>query len=88
MKAYEWSPIEDLPEDKAFFLPRGFDKVSTTDENGIEGDRFYIAFRDSVYDEKRPPLRNLINKGYQISEPKMFEASGLKGFLVLVEKEK
>ena len=80
--------IEDLPEDKAFFLPRGFDKVPTTDENGIEGERFYIAFRDSVYDENHPPLRNLINKGYKISEPKMFETSGLKGFLVLVEKKK
>ncbi len=80
------SGIEDLPEDKAFFLPRGFDKVPTTDENGIEGDKFYIAFRDTDFDKTKPPLRNLINKGYRIGAPQVFETPGLKGFLVLVER--
>ncbi|MEP6902694.1 MAG: glycosyltransferase family 39 protein [Actinomycetota bacterium] len=80
--------IEDLPEDKAYFLPRGFDKVQTTDENAMTGDRFYIAFRDSVFNEKNPPLRNLINKGYRIGEPKVFETPGLKAFLVEIWKDK
>ncbi len=80
--------IEGLQEDKAYFLPRGFDKVQTTDENGIEGERFYIAFRDAVFNEKHPPLRNLTGKGYLIGEPRMFETPGLKAFLVEVWKEK
>ncbi|HVE56191.1 MAG TPA: glycosyltransferase family 39 protein [Pyrinomonadaceae bacterium] len=78
--------IEDLQEDTAYFLPRGFEKVQKTDENGITGERFYIAYRDSVFNEKHPPLRNLINKGYQIGEPKVFNTPGLKGFLVEVWK--
>lgn len=78
--------IEDLQEDKAYFLPRGFDKVEITDENGITGERFHIAFRDSVFNGKHPPLKNLINKGYKIGEPKVFETPGLKGFLVEVWK--
>ena len=78
--------IEELPEDKAYFLPRGFDGVKTTDENGMTGERFYIAFRDAKFNEKHPPLRNLINKGYKIGEPKTFETPGLKGFLVEVWK--
>jgi uncharacterized membrane protein len=77
---------EEIPEDKAYFLPRGFDKVQTTDENGMTGDRFYVAFRDSVFNEKHPPLHNLIKKGYKIGEPKVFETSGLKGFFVEVWK--
>ena len=75
-----------LPEDKAYFLPRGFDKVRTTDENGITGDRFYIAYRDSVFNELHPPLHDLKAKGYKIGEPKIFETPGLKGILVEVWK--
>ena len=78
--------IEELQEDTAYFLPRGFEKVATTDENGITGERFYIAYRDAVFNEKHPPLRNLINKGYRPGEPKVFETPGLKGFLVEVRK--
>lgn len=78
--------IEGLLEDKAYFLPRGFDKIKTTDENGIAGDRFFIAYRDAVFNEKHPPLRNLINKGYKIGVPFTFETPGLKGFLVEVSK--
>lgn len=78
--------IEELPEDKAYFLPRGFEKVQITDENGMTGDRFYVAFRDAKFNEKHPPLRNLINKGYRIGTPVTFETPGLSGFLVEVWK--
>lgn len=79
--------VEGLLEDKAFFLPRGFEKVRTTDENGITGERFYVAFRDVQFNEKHPPLRNLIQKGYKIGAPVTFETFGLKGFLVEVWKD-
>ncbi len=78
--------IEGIEEDKAYFLPRGFNAVKMTDENGIEGERFWIAFRDREFNKSKPPLRNLIEKGYKIGEPKIFEAQGLKAFLVLVER--
>jgi hypothetical protein len=78
--------IEGLQEDTAYFLPRGFEKVQTTDESGITGERFYVAYRDAVFNEKHPPLKNLIEKGYQIGAPATFETAGLKGFLVEVRK--
>jgi hypothetical protein len=77
---------DEMPEDKAYFLPRGFDKIQTTEENGMTGDRFYVAFRDSVFNELHPPLHNLIKKGYKIGEPKVFETPGLKAFMVEVWK--
>ena len=78
--------IPDLAEDKAYFLPRGFDEVKTATD--FEGEQFYIAFRDKNFDHQKPPLQTLISKGYKIGEPKIFEAQGLKAFLVLVEKVK
>jgi hypothetical protein len=78
--------IEDMQEDKAYFLPRGFEKVQKADENGITGERFFVAYRDSVFNEKHPPLRNLREKGYKIGDPKVIETPGLKGFLVEVWK--
>ncbi len=79
--------IIGLTEDKAYFLPRGFDEVQTINENEIEGGRFFVAFRDKEWNEAKPPLRNLIAKGYQIGEPEVFEAQGLKAFLVRVWKK-
>lgn len=78
--------IEGIAEDPAYFLPRGFDGVKTTDENGISGDRFFVAFRDSDFNEKHPPLRNLVNEGYRIGHPEIVQTPGLKAILVEVSK--
>lgn len=78
--------IEGLFEDKAYFLPRGFDEVKST--GTFEREEFFVAFRDKDWNPQKPPLRNLIETGYRIGEPQVFEAQGLKAFLVVVEKEK
>lgn len=80
--------IEGLQEDTAYFLPRGFDEIKITDENGFAGDKFWVAFRDSKFNEYHPPLSDLKIKGYKIGEPKVFIAQGIQTFLVEVEKEK
>ena len=80
--------VEGLVEDKAYFLPRGFDEVQTIEENDLGGDNFWIAFRDKDWNEAKPPLQNLISKGYKIGEPKVYEAQGLKAFLFAVQKSK
>ncbi|CAN5624643.1 hypothetical protein BH24ACI2_BH24ACI2_08830 [soil metagenome] len=82
------SGIPGLKEDTAYFLPRGFNAVQTTDVNGIGGNKFWIAFRDTDLDYLKPPLQTFLEKGYKIGEPKVFEAQGLKAFLVVVEKGK
>lgn len=77
--------IEGLLEDKAYFLPRGFDRIQTADD--FEGDRFSIAFRDRFFDESAPPLRNLKAKGYQVRTMQTIRANGLEAFLVEMQKE-
>ena len=79
--------IEGLVEDKAYFLPRGFDEVQTTDEKEFDNLPFWIAFRDKDWNELKPPLQNLISKGYKIGEPRVFEAQGLKAFVVNAESK-
>ena len=77
--------IKDLIEDKAYFLPRGFDEVKSFDD--FESDeRFFVAFRDKEWNETKSPLKNLIEKGYRIGAPIVFEAQGLKAFLCEVQK--
>ena len=75
-----------IPEDKAYFLPRGFGGVQAVGEDEIKSDRFFIAFRAKDWNESAPPLNNLKSKGYRISEPQIFEAQGLKAFLAEVER--
>lgn len=79
--------IEGLDEDRAFFIPRGFSAIETIDEKAITVGRFYIAYRSLEWNEKHPPLRNLINKGYELGEPVVFEAQGNLAFLVEVRKK-
>ncbi len=78
--------VEGLSEDKAYFLPRGFDEVQTLEGNNFGGDNFWIAFRDKDWNKLKPPLKNLIAKDYKIGEPQVFEAQGLKAFLVKAKK--
>jgi uncharacterized membrane protein len=77
--------VEDLTEDKAYFLPRGFDAVQRA--NQFEGERFFVAFRSKDWNEFAPPLQNLKAQNYRIGEPQILEAQGLKAFLVEVQKE-
>lgn len=87
VRIFKVNGIEGLTEDKAYFIPRGFDRISLTDESGIAGDRFYIAFRDREWNEKHPPLRNLRERGYAFGEPVIYEANGVKAFFVEVRKK-
>lgn len=78
--------IEGVEEDTAYFLPRGFDRIKTIAENDIEGERFWIAFREEDWNKTKPPLINFIQKGYEIGEPTIIEVKGLKAFLVEAKK--
>lgn len=77
--------IEGLKEDAAYFLPRGFNKVQTSTQ--FEGERFFIAYRAKNWNESAPPLQNLKSQNYKIGEPQIFEAQGVKAFLVEVRRE-
>lgn len=86
MQVIKIKNVEGVEEDRAYFLPRGFDAVEVLEENDLRGERFWIAFRAPDFDKNKPPLKNLRAKGYKIGEPRIFEAQGTKAFLVSVEK--
>lgn len=89
-KNFQVVKVNDLAginEDKAYFLPRGFDEVQRTDPNGFEGDHYWIAFRDRGWNRSRAPLRNIPIGNHRFGEPKLLEVQGLTVFLVEVWKE-
>lgn len=88
-KNFQIVKVENIPkiaEDRAYFLPRGFETVKKIKVNEINTDNFYIAFNEKEWNYLKQPLRTFIEKGYKISEPKIFEAQGLKAFLVEIKK--
>lgn len=78
--------IPEIMEDKAYFLPRGFDAVLKIEANQINENKFFIAFRANEFDYTKQPLLLFSEKGFRINEINSFEASGQKAFLVLMEK--
>jgi len=78
--------INGIKEDKAYFLPRGFDRVKKVDMGELKGEKFWIAFRDTKWDILASPLSDLTAKGYNVTQQKVFEAGREKAYLVLIEK--
>ncbi len=78
---------EDLPEDKAYFLPRGFDAIKIGDKTAINGDAFYLAFRDDKQIPSKQVLEDLRSKGYEIGDSIKIEAQGLIAFIFRVSRQ-
>jgi len=78
--------VPDMVEDKAYFLPRGFDDVKIISVGEITGDHFWVAFRDMKWDERHPPLNLLLDRGYKLGQPETIDAGGLKAFLVEIRQ--
>ena len=78
--------VAGLTEDPAYFLPRRFDGVNIRDASALAGERLWLAFRDTSFNEDRPPLKLLKERGYRVE--KIFETSaqGQRAFLVLVSR--
>lgn len=85
-RIYKVNGIKNLIEDKAYFLPRGFDGVKTINADEINDRKFYIAFRAEDFNYLKPPLNYFIEKGYKIGDPKVFETKYEKAYLVEVIK--
>jgi hypothetical protein len=72
-----------LTEDPAYFLPRAFDGVATAEADALRGGRFWLAFRDTDWDESRPPLKLVNERGYRAERVYETAAQGQRAFLVL-----
>jgi uncharacterized membrane protein len=88
-KSFEVTKINgynDLPEDKAYFLPRAFSDIKIGDKSSFGGDSFYLSFRDEKSIPFKDVLQDLRLNGYKIAEPKKIEAQGLTAFMFHVSK--
>ena len=75
-----------VPEDKAYFLPRGFTSVEIIDQSKLTADRIAIAFRDDEFDPSKPPLDSLLHNGYEVVETVPFPTGSSSAFLVRLRK--
>ena len=78
--------IDGVVEDKAYFLPRGFDDVARVNVDEINSPNITVAFRASVFDASKPPIRNFIVAGYAIADRTTYEAAGQNAFVVVLRK--
>jgi len=75
--------VPGTTEDPAYFLPRRFDGVTDAGANFITEGRCGAAFRDAGWDESRPPLKTMLDRGYRAERVYETQAQGQRAFLVL-----
>jgi hypothetical protein len=79
--------VPGLLEDPAYFLPRRFHEVESQDGAAIKGESVWIAFRDSAWSPRRPPLSLIEAQGYETGRVFELPAQGQRAFIVeLVRK--
>jgi len=80
--------VPGLAEDPAYFLPRAFDGVGVGDASALEGERIWVAFRAAAWDESRPPLKTVLERGYRVEEVYETGAQGQRAFMVSFAKRR
>jgi len=88
-RAYKVASLKGVPgvsEDPAYFLPRDFDGATRAPADALEGPRFWLAFRDTTFDETRPPINFITSRGYRPARVYESAAQGQRAFLVLFEQ--
>jgi hypothetical protein len=83
--------IDGLREDQAFFLPRGFSEVPTVGVSQINGNRMWIAFRqsaaaDSGFEGPRSPVSALRRLGFEPNYVRKVDAGNETAYLILMVK--
>ncbi|HKG14513.1 MAG TPA: glycosyltransferase family 39 protein [Pyrinomonadaceae bacterium] len=90
-RAYNVSSLKGVPgvtEDPAYFLPRDFEDATPAPAEVFEGmPRFWLAFRDTAWDDTRPPLNFITSRGYRPARVYESAAQGQRAFLVLFERD-
>lgn len=75
------------PEDPAYFLPRGFHAIQTTDEFTTLPDKtVWLTFRSKTLDQTKPPLMSLVTNGYQVTKTIDLPAADSTVFFVQLER--
>jgi uncharacterized membrane protein len=78
--------MPEMTEDKAYFLPRGFDGVKKIEISELKEGGFWIAYRSVSVNESKEPLKALIEQGYRISDKKLVPAERESAIIVSLKK--
>lgn len=90
--------IEGLPNDPAYFLPRGFDSVARIDFQDIDGEQIWILFRGSAPTENtgveilergfKRPVTDLESRGYTIEDVQKISGERQTAYLIKMQRLK
>lgn len=85
-RVYKVSGIDGLAEDKAYFLPRGFDDIKTVDIADVADAKLWLGYRFGSVNENEPPLRNFLLQGYRVVDQTIIDNGGEKAIFLLLAK--
>lgn len=79
--------VPGVANDRAFFLPRGFDDVAVETFDGmVREDEFWIALRGAEWDDDAPPVKLLRERGYDVELRRELDVAGQKAFVALARR--
>jgi hypothetical protein len=81
--------VEDfagMSEDKAYFLPRGFDEVSKVKFASVRDFQFWMVYRAPEFDTASPPLNSILADGSEIKQRYIRDTGPEKVIAVLMER--
>lgn len=74
--------LNGVKEDKAYFLPRGFDEIERVSVEDVNEKQFWIAFRTKAWDPNPAFINDLRARGYTIGAPQIIDAISEQAILV------
>jgi uncharacterized membrane protein len=80
------SNVPGVAEDKAYFLPRGFDEVRTLEISDIHETKFWIGYRAPKIDPAVYPLKAFMDAGYKVAAKSFVDAQNEQTIFLLLEK--
>ncbi len=84
-RVFKVEGIEGIAEDKAYFLPRGFDGVEKIEMENVEKQPSFIVFRDSELDSRREPLKAFSYRGFEWRSVDLLTKASAQTHLIKVE---
>lgn len=80
-RVFKVEGVKGISEDKAYFLPRGFDGVERINIDNVTKQRSFVVFRDSEMDRWRRPLRAFNYRNFELRMIEKFQTGKAKTFL-------
>jgi hypothetical protein len=78
--------VNGVSEDKAYFLPRGFEDIPSLPIDRLREERILLYFRSPNWDERSGPLAQFKTLGYEIEEYSAYDAGAETAFRVTLVK--